>query len=50
MQELVPEDAHTEAPLETLQADIRRHLLFTLEYESLKALVHASPIYHQQIC
>ncbi|ODM19351.1 hypothetical protein SI65_05969 [Aspergillus cristatus] len=34
--------------LENLPAEIRRHLLFTLEYEELKALVHASPVYHQQ--
>ena len=31
-----------------LPAEIRRHLLSTLEYDGLKALVHASPFYHQQ--
>ncbi|OJJ87649.1 uncharacterized protein ASPGLDRAFT_63789 [Aspergillus glaucus CBS 516.65] len=35
-------------PLENLPAEIRRHLLSTLDYEGLKALVHASSIYHQQ--
>lgn len=34
--------------LENLPAEIRRYLLLTLEYEALKALVHASPVYHQQ--
>lgn len=34
--------------LEILPAEIRRHLLLTLEYEALQALVYASPIYHQQ--
>lgn len=34
--------------LEALPAEIRRHFLFTLEYEALETLVHASPIYHQQ--
>lgn len=36
------------APLENLPADIRRYLLFTLDYEELKTLVNASPTYHQQ--
>lgn len=35
-----------DAPLEDLPAEIRRHLLSILEYERLKCLVHASPIYH----
>ena len=34
--------------LEALPAEIRCQLLFMLEYEALKALVHASPIYHEQ--
>lgn len=34
--------------LEYFPAEIRRHLLSTLEYEGLKALAHASPVYHQQ--
>ena len=34
--------------LEALPAEIRCQLLFTLEYEALKTLVHASPIYHEQ--
>lgn len=34
--------------LENLPAEIRRYLLLTLEYEALKALVHASTVYHQQ--
>lgn len=37
-----------DAPLENLPAEIRRYLLFTLNYEELKALINASPIYHQQ--
>lgn len=36
------------ARLENLPADIRRYLLFTLDYEELKTLINASPIYHQQ--
>ena len=36
------------APLENLPAEIRRYLLFTLDYEELKTLINASPIYHQQ--
>lgn len=41
--------ARTASPtLENLPAEIRRHLLLALEYEALKALVHASPVYHQQ--
>lgn len=43
--EPLPEDPTL---LEILPAEIRRHVLFTLEYKELKALVHASPIYHQQ--
>ena len=34
--------------LENFPADIRRHFLFTLDYGGLRALVHASPVYHQQ--
>lgn len=34
--------------LEALPAEIRRQILFSSEYEALRALVHASPIYHQQ--
>lgn len=49
----VPEESHDKlirnsAPLENLPAEIRRHLLSTLDYKGLKALVHASSIYHQQ--
>lgn len=43
--EPLPEDPTL---LESLPAEIRRYILFTLEYEELKALIHASPIYHQQ--
>ncbi|KAK4861678.1 hypothetical protein LT330_003713 [Penicillium expansum] len=36
------------APLESLPPDIRRHLLSMLELETLKSLVHASPVFYQQ--
>ncbi|KAF9889591.1 hypothetical protein FE257_007099 [Aspergillus nanangensis] len=36
------------APLENLPPEIRLLLLSILELEELKALVHASPVYHQQ--
>lgn len=39
---------HNTPLLETFPAEIRRHLLSNLDYEGLKALVHASPVYHQQ--
>lgn len=48
----VPEKSQTKKfdnnALESLPAEIRRLLLSTLEYDELKALVHASPVYHQQ--
>lgn len=34
--------------LETLPAEVRRHLLSVLDFSQLKALVHASPIFHSQ--
>ncbi len=34
--------------LETLPAEIRRHLLFALDLDSLRSLVYSSPIFHQQ--
>lgn len=37
-----------EAPLENLPPEVRRHLLFIMDFESLKTLVHASPVYHEQ--
>ncbi|KAL5362093.1 hypothetical protein BJX96DRAFT_176839 [Aspergillus floccosus] len=36
------------APLEKLPAEVRRHILFTLDFEGLRALTRASPVYHQQ--
>ncbi|KAI0392150.1 hypothetical protein F5Y17DRAFT_437671 [Xylariaceae sp. FL0594] len=36
------------APLENLPPEIRRVLLSTLELDELSALVHASPVFHQQ--
>ncbi|PYH94055.1 hypothetical protein BO71DRAFT_354081 [Aspergillus ellipticus CBS 707.79] len=39
---------HKASALEGLPPELQRHLLFTLELEELKSLVHASPIYHQQ--
>lgn len=58
--EPAPEISHTQpvydkaktvrdnAQLENLPAEIRRHILSTLKYEELRALVHASSVYHQQ--
>jgi len=45
------EDMATPPPkitLETLPPEIRRHVLFTLDLDSLSGLVHASPVFHQQ--
>lgn len=36
------------SPLENIPSEIRRQLLCTLELEDLEALVHASPVFHQQ--
>jgi hypothetical protein len=36
------------APLESLPPEIRLQLLSILELEELRALVHASPVFHQQ--
>lgn len=36
------------ASLESPPAGIRRHLLSVVEYEGLKALTHACPVYHQE--
>ncbi|KAB8214643.1 hypothetical protein BDV33DRAFT_195900 [Aspergillus novoparasiticus] len=36
------------APVEDLPPEVRHHLLSMLELETLWALVHASPVYHQQ--
>ncbi|KAJ5116953.1 hypothetical protein N7456_001301 [Penicillium angulare] len=35
-------------PLEALPPELRRHLLTMMEFNVLKALVHASPVYHEQ--
>lgn len=45
---VVPTLIQVNAPLENLPAEIRRYLLSMLEYGGLRALVHASPVYHQQ--
>ena len=45
---IVPSLIYDNAPFENFPAEIRRYLLSMLEYEGLKALVHASPVYHQQ--
>ena len=42
--EVVRDNVH----LECLPTKIRRHILSMLKYEELKALVHASSVYHQQ--
>ncbi|KOC14191.1 hypothetical protein AFLA70_307g001680 [Aspergillus flavus AF70] len=39
---------HRNAPVEDLPPEVRHHLLSMLELETLWALVHASPVYHQQ--
>lgn len=36
------------APLENLPPEVRRHLLFFMDFESLRTLIHASPVYHEQ--
>ena len=36
------------SPLECLPAEIRHHILSFTQYEGLKPLVRASPVYHQQ--
>ncbi|KAM0171185.1 hypothetical protein ACHAPC_011073 [Botrytis cinerea] len=36
------------APLEKLPSEVRRNLLSRLQLEDLSALVHASPVFHQQ--
>ncbi|KAK3311693.1 uncharacterized protein B0T15DRAFT_490290 [Chaetomium strumarium] len=43
-----PTVTQVNAPLENLPAEIRREILSALDYESLRALVHASPTFHQQ--
>lgn len=35
-------------PLEALPPEVRRHLLTMMEFNGLRALVHASPLYHEQ--
>ncbi|KAE8325413.1 hypothetical protein BDV39DRAFT_206952 [Aspergillus sergii] len=39
---------HRNAPVEDLPPEVRHHLLSMLELETLWALIHASPVYHQQ--
>ena len=39
---------HDDAPLESVPAEIRHHLLSILDFKGLKALIFASPIYLQQ--
>ncbi|KAL4952338.1 hypothetical protein BDW69DRAFT_167965 [Aspergillus filifer] len=36
------------APLENLPPEVRRHIFSMMEFEGLKALIHASPVYYQQ--
>lgn len=47
-QGLIYNDFALNASLEDFPAEIRRHILSMLELDELKALVHASPVYHQQ--
>ncbi|KAJ5345863.1 hypothetical protein N7452_003867 [Penicillium brevicompactum] len=35
-------------PLEALPPEVRRHLLAMMEFNEIRALVHASPLYHEQ--
>ena len=41
-------EKQTNAPLESLPAEVRHHLLSFLDLSQLRSLVHASPVYHQQ--
>ncbi|GAB1217816.1 hypothetical protein ATERTT37_007059 [Aspergillus terreus] len=41
-------DPRLNAPLENLPPEVRRQILFTLDFEGLRTLTHASPVYHQQ--
>lgn len=34
--------------LEKLPSEVRRHILYLLRFEELRALIHASPVFHQQ--
>ena len=36
------------SPIEGLPSELRRQILCHLDYEGLRALVHASPIFHAQ--
>jgi hypothetical protein len=45
---LVDPNLNLTAPLKGLAPEIRRHLLFMMEFEPLKSLVHASPVFYQQ--
>lgn len=46
--ELVCDSPQLNAPLENLPREMRRQLLSILELADLSALVHASPVFHQQ--
>lgn len=46
--ELVRDSPQLNAPLENLPPEIRRQVLSILELKDLSALVHASPVFHQQ--
>lgn len=43
-----PKLVHDNAPLESVPAEVRHHLLSILDFEGLKALISASPVYLQQ--
>jgi hypothetical protein len=42
------EGPHGPDLIEELPAEVRRHILSVLSFDELKALVHASPVFHQQ--
>lgn len=44
------ESVNIGGPLECLPPELRLHLLLMLDFDELKALVHASPVYHAQYC
>lgn len=41
-------DPHFNAPIENLPPEVRRHLLSSLDINTLRAIIRASPVYYQQ--
>ena len=44
----LPGGRQQETTLENLPPELRRQLLFALDFDQLRSLVHASPVFHQQ--